>query len=74
MPISMAVAGPLGELVGFGPVFVVAGAVPIVLAVITIAVARMPRDEIENPLDQTEDMGAGVAELLEPLPDAKPGG
>jgi MFS family permease len=74
MPISMAVAGPLGELVGFGPVFVVAGAVPIVLAVITIAVARMPRDEIENPLEQTEDMGVGVAELLEPLPDAKPGG
>ena len=72
MPISMALAGPLGELFGFGPVFVVAGAVPIVLALITIAVARMPRDEIENPLDQTEDMGAGVAEV--PQPEAKPGG
>ena len=42
--------------------------------VITIVVARMPRDEIENPLDQTEDMGVGAAELLEPQPDAQPGG
>jgi len=74
MPISMAVAGPLGELFGFGPVFVVAGTVPIVLALITIVAARMPRDEIENPLDQTEDVGVGVAELLDTRPDTQPGG
>jgi hypothetical protein len=65
MPISMAVAGPLGELFGFGPVFVVAGAIPIVLALITIVAARMPRDEIENPLDRTDDMGVGAEQLLE---------
>jgi MFS family permease len=65
MPISMAVAGPLGELFGFGPVFVVAGAVPIVLALITIVAARMPRDEIDNPLDRTDDMGVGAEQLLE---------
>jgi len=74
MPISMAVAGPLGELFGFGPVFVVAGTVPVVLAVITIVAARMTRDEIENPLDQTTDMGAEAAELLGPRPGAQPGG
>jgi MFS family permease len=51
MPVSMAVAGPLGEAVGFGPVFLVAGLVPPVLAIIAIVVARMPRDEIEHPLD-----------------------
>ncbi|MEO5920995.1 MAG: MFS transporter, partial [Pseudolysinimonas sp.] len=65
MPISMAVAGPLGELFGFGPVFVVAGAVPIALALITIVAARMPRDEIANPLDRTDDMGVGAEQLLE---------
>ena len=65
MPISMAVAGPLGELFGFGPVFVVAGAVPVVLALITIVAARMPRDEIENPLEQSNDMGVGAEQLLE---------
>jgi len=51
MPVSMAVAGPLGEAVGYGPVFVVAGLVPPVLAIIAIVAARMPRDEIEHPLD-----------------------
>jgi MFS family permease len=65
MPISMAVAGPLGELFGFGPVFVVAGTVPVVLAVITVVAARMPRDEIENPLDATDDTGVGAEQLLE---------
>jgi MFS family permease len=65
MPISMAVAGPLGELVGFGPVFVVAGTVPVVLAVITIVAARMPRDEIENPLDPPADVSVDAEPLLE---------
>lgn len=51
MPISMAVAGPLGEAVGFAPVFVVAGLVPPVLAVFFILVAKLPRDELANPLD-----------------------
>jgi hypothetical protein len=32
------------------PAFLVAGAVPTVLAVITVFAARMPRDEIEHPL------------------------
>ena len=50
MPISMALAGPIGVLVGFGPVFVVAGAAPVFLAVTAILLARMPRDEIEHPL------------------------
>jgi hypothetical protein len=51
MPISMAIAGPIGEAVGFGPAFLVAGSAPIVLAVIAIVAARMPRDEIEHPID-----------------------
>jgi len=51
MPVSMAVAGPLGEAVGYGPVFLVAGLVPPVLAIIAIFAARMPRDELAHPLD-----------------------
>ncbi|CAN5368438.1 tetracycline efflux MFS transporter Tet(V) [soil metagenome] len=51
MPISMAVAGPVGVAIGIPLAFVIAGAVPTVLAVVTILVARLPKDEIENPLD-----------------------
>lgn len=51
MPISMAIAGPVGELIGFGPTFLVAGLVPIVLAVVVLVVFRMGRDEVAHPLD-----------------------
>ncbi len=50
MPVSMALAGPVGERIGLAPAFLVAGAVPTLLAVITVFAARMPRDEIEHPL------------------------
>jgi MFS family permease len=51
MPISMALAGPVGEAVGFGWTFLVAGLVPIVLAVVVLAVFKMRQDEIAHPLD-----------------------
>ncbi|QNO38396.1 MFS transporter [Protaetiibacter sp. SSC-01] len=51
MPVSTAVAGPLGEAIGYGPVFVVAAVVPPVLAVVAVLAARMPRDELAHPLD-----------------------
>ena len=51
MPVSMAVAGPVGEHIGIAPAFAVAGLAPTLLAVITIVAARMPADEIANPLD-----------------------
>jgi MFS family permease len=54
MPISMAVAGPVGAAVGYGWTFLAAGAIPVVLGIVTIVAARMPRDEIENPLEQTD--------------------
>ena len=50
MPVSMALAGPVGEQIGLAPAFLVAGTVPTLLAVITVFAARMPRDEIEHPL------------------------
>jgi len=51
MPISMAIAGPVGEAIGFGWAFLIAGAVPALLGVTVIFVFRMRRDEIEHPLD-----------------------
>jgi MFS family permease len=51
MPVSMALAGPVGEAIGLAPAFLVAGLVPPVLAVAATILFRLPRDEIENPLD-----------------------
>jgi predicted MFS family arabinose efflux permease len=51
MPLSMAFAGPLGEAIGLTPAFLVAGLVPIGLAVVTITAARIPRDELLHPLE-----------------------
>ena len=52
MPISMALAGPIGELVGLAPTFLVAGIVPVFLAAGAILIARLPADEIAHPLDE----------------------
>ncbi len=51
LPVSMALAGPVGESIGLGPAFLVAGLAPPVLAIAAIVAFRMPRDETENPLD-----------------------
>ncbi len=51
MPVSMAVAGPVGEWIGIPTTFVLAGAVPVFLAVAAILAWRLPADEIAHPLD-----------------------
>lgn len=51
MPLSMAVAGPVGEWLGLAPAFLIAGLVPPVLAVVTLAAARLGEDERAHPLD-----------------------
>ncbi|MCA0145757.1 MFS transporter [Blastococcus sp. LR1] len=61
MPLSMALAGPLSQLVGFTGAFLVAGLVPPVLAVVTILVARLPADELAHPLDVPAEEPAGPA-------------
>ncbi|MEE2031468.1 MFS transporter [Rhodococcus chondri] len=53
MPVSMAIAGPVALAVGLAPAFLLAGTLPIVLAAAAIVAARMPRDELEHPLDVT---------------------
>ncbi|MGR2751270.1 MFS transporter [Agromyces arachidis] len=59
MPLSMAIAGPLGEWLGLGPAFLIAGFVPPVLAVVTLAAARLGQDELAHPLDD-DSMDASV--------------
>jgi len=50
MPLSMALAGPLAEVVPIPVIFIVAGVLPAVFALIAIVAARMPADEIAHPL------------------------
>ena len=51
MPVSMALAGPVGEWIGFPPVFLVAGVIPTLLAVLALWLPRLDRDELAHPLD-----------------------
>lgn len=50
MPVSMALAGPVSDLIGLTATFVIAGATPTVFAVAAILIWRLPADEIANPL------------------------
>lgn len=54
MPVSMALAGPIGVAIGLAPAFLIAGLVPPVLAITATLVFRMPKDELEHPLDILE--------------------
>ena len=51
MPLSMALAGPLAEVVPIEAIFIAAGVIPLVLGVLAYFIARMPEDEIAHPLD-----------------------
>lgn len=51
MPLSMAIAGPLAEVVPIPVIFIVAGATPIGLALLALWVARLRRDEIAHPIE-----------------------
>jgi formate hydrogenlyase subunit 4 len=51
MPVSMAIAGPAGAAFGITAVFVVAGIVPVFLALAAIVVPRLDRDELAHLLD-----------------------
>ncbi|MEI5673531.1 MULTISPECIES: MFS transporter [Nocardioides] len=50
MPVSMALAGPVSELLGLRTTFLIAGLVPGVAAVVATVAARLPADEIAHPL------------------------
>lgn len=50
MPVSMAVAGPVGEAIGISATFMLAGLVPVPLALAAVLGWRLYRDEIRHPL------------------------
>lgn len=52
MPLSMALAGPLAEVVPIEAIFIAAGVIPLVLGVLAYLVAGMAKDEIAHPLDR----------------------
>ncbi|MFI6298612.1 MFS transporter [Nonomuraea sp. NPDC050790] len=52
MPVSMALAGPVSVAIGLTPTFILAGILPLPIAIIAILLARMPADELAHPLDQ----------------------
>ncbi|MGW9631018.1 MFS transporter [Agromyces sp. NPDC055520] len=73
MPISMAVAGPVGEWIGIAPAFLIAGLASPLLAIGTLAIARLGEDELAHPLDAMLDAapvtGAEAAAGFEPPVD-----
>jgi len=50
MPVSMALAGPVADLIGLRTTFLIAGIVPGVVAAVAIIWARLPQDELAHPL------------------------
>jgi len=50
MPLSFAIVGPLSKVVSMQSIFLVAGILPVLLGAIAMVAAKMPRDEIANPL------------------------
>jgi len=55
MPVSMALAGPVSQLVGLRTTFMIAGVVPVVVAVVAVVWAKMPTDELAHPLRDEEE-------------------
>lgn len=53
MPVSMALAGPMAEVVPIWLIFFVAGLVCPIMAFVALFAARMMTDEIENPLSSS---------------------
>ncbi|GAA1946874.1 tetracycline efflux MFS transporter Tet(V) [Microbacterium deminutum] len=52
MPLSMALAGPVAEVVPIPVIFLFAGVLPLLFGIVAIIVAKMPQDEIAHPLDR----------------------
>ena len=60
MPVSMALAGPVGDGLGLPLTFVLAGTIPVLLAVAAILGWRLRADEIANPLDPAPAEAVGA--------------
>ncbi|MGK3955664.1 MFS transporter [Arthrobacter sp. R4] len=56
MPVSMALAGPAAEVLPIWLIFLVAGGVCPIVAVVASIVAKMPQDELDHPLDRVPEV------------------
>lgn len=61
MPVSMALSGPAAAVVPIWLIFLGAGLVCPIMAVVALLAARMTTDEIENPLDSAASAEAAEA-------------
>ncbi|QNE13346.1 MFS transporter [Pseudarthrobacter sp. NBSH8] len=61
MPVSMALAGPAAEVFPIWAIFLFAGGVCPVLAVIAMIAARMPADELAHPLERPAEVERATA-------------
>ncbi|SDT71944.1 MFS transporter [Jiangella sp. DSM 45060] len=61
MPVSMALAGPVSQLIGLRATFVIAGVVPALVAVVAIIWAKLPADELAHPLRDEPESERGPA-------------
>jgi MFS family permease len=61
MPVSMALAGPAAEVLPIWLIFLVAGCVCPIVAVVASIVAKMPRDELAHPLDRAPEVARTTA-------------
>jgi MFS family permease len=75
MPISMAIAGPVGDSIGIAPAFLIAGLAPPILAIGTLLIARLGADELRHPLRDgpPDDPSTPTSpDEAPPAPDAGP--
>jgi MFS family permease len=70
MPVSMALAGPAGELVGLPVTFLIAGGAPLLIGLVAIVAARLTTDEIANPLETADEPSPEPVTAEELLPVA----
>ena len=62
MPVSMALAGPAAEVLPLWLIFLVAGTVCPVMAVVAMVIARMPADELAHPLARAAEESGDAEE------------
>lgn len=55
MPLSIALVGPLSSVVPIPVLFLAAGVLPVLVAIVAITAGGMPRDELSHPLDVPAD-------------------
>ncbi len=66
LPVSMAIAAPVAGALGLKTTFIVAGLIPVPIAVVFYLAARLWRDEIEHPLrDEDEDADDAAVKVLD---------